>query len=404
VDRAAAARSGEARAAAPASWAITTRFTWNDHFRLKDGERRPGARKRAESAHFGPKIAVWRASPLLTRVAGVLRLQGVEVNTLNLERILAVVDFSSHGDVVLAQALALAKWHDAALDVLHLPGRLRLGRDTTAASAHATLVDFVARANPGRVATSAFVVEGRAVPSIIGHVRKRRSDLIVMGQSGWRPWPRRRLAATVTRRARRPVITVPRGASIDSVQTNFRRIVCAVDESIAARAALRTALHLAQESGGEVTVLHVVEGFPHDTVYSAASVPRLLEAFDRRAARIVRRLRTLVPPEALHWCDVDYRVIPGLASHTIATVASSQGADLVVVGGSPRSWPDLTPSTVAGVLARATCPVLTVPGRPGRAPGVEARPAIVDLEGFDVAQRAPVAAMSERGREVLWSS
>ena len=281
---------------------------------------------------------------------------------MNLERIVAVVEFSPHGAVVLAQALALAKWHDAALDVVHVARERWLGRKNTMAGVHAELVDFVAKSNTGRVTASAFVLEGPAMPSTSKHVTTRPADLIVMGQAKPHAWSRRRLTPAVASRTRLPVITVPRLASVDSIQTNFRRIVCAVDDSIAAAGALRVALHLGQESGGQVTVLHVVEGFPYETVYSASSVPRLLDEFDRRAMGTVRRLRTLVPPDAIDWCDVDYRVVPGLAHYTISSVASAEGADLVVVGGPPRRWLDLTASTAVGVLARSECPVLTVPG------------------------------------------
>ena len=296
-----------------------------------------------------------------------------------LERITCVVEFSSHGTVVLAQALALAKWHDTPLDVLLVPRRRRLGRTNTVAAVHATLVDFVAQSNTGRVATSAFVLEGRAIPSMAEHLRNRPADLIVMGQAGPRSWLRGRVATNVARRTRLPVIMVPKRASIGSVQTTFRRIVCAVDNSIAAAGALQTALHLGQESGGQVTVLHVVERFPYHTVYSASSVPRLLEEFDRHAVGITRRLRALVPRDALHWCDVDYRVVPGLAPTTIASVASAEGADLVVLGGPPRHWLDLTASTLAGVLARSECAVLTVPGPSGMAHDTGTRWPIVDM-------------------------
>jgi nucleotide-binding universal stress UspA family protein len=300
---------------------------------------------------------------------------------LNLERIVAVVEFSPHGTVVLAQALALARWHDATLDVVSVARQRRLGRTQTVTGSHSTLVDFVAQSQTGEVPVSAFVLEGRPTDSIARHVTTRPAQLIVMGQGGWHVWSRRRLVPSVARRTRLPVLTIPRRASIDSIQTNFRRIVCAVDDSAVAAGALQMALHLGQESDGQVTVLHVVEGFPFDSVYSAASVPRLLAEFDRRAMRIVQRLRTLVPLDALHWCDVDYRVVPGLAHHTIASVAAGEGADLVVVGSQPRHWLDLTAATVVGVLARAECPVLTVPGQPdltakaGRqSPGVEVVP------------------------------
>ncbi|MGV3516024.1 universal stress protein [Luteitalea sp.] len=283
-------------------------------------------------------------------------------------RIVSAVDFSPHGSVVLAQALALAEWHDAKLDVLHVSPARSGGRPNGAADLHAQLEALVARLNTARIPTSSFVRAGNPVSAIVEHVAMRPADLIVAGQMG----PRRaiyrspgRFAAAVARRTGCAVITVPRRASVEHVQAQFRRIVCGVDDSLAAERALQAALHLAQESGGQLTMLHVVEGFPHEPVYAASSVPRLLEDFDRRALTIVRRLERLVPRAALHWCDVNYRVLPGVPHRTITAVAAAEGADLIVVGRPPRHWLGGLGSTVAGILAHSTCPVLTVPGPSG---------------------------------------
>jgi nucleotide-binding universal stress UspA family protein len=146
---------------------------------------------------------------------------------------------------------------------------------------------------------------------------------------------------------------------------------------------LREALLLAQQSGGHLTVLHVVDRFPHETVYSAASVPRLLDEFDERAREITRRLRATIPPGALDWCDVEYRVLPGVPHITIAATAAAQAADLIVIGRPPRHWLGAVGSTVTGVLARATCPVLTIPGPAGLRPDLDMRRGgSRDVEGF----------------------
>lgn len=283
-------------------------------------------------------------------------------------RIVSAVDFSPHGSVILAQALALAEWHNAKLDVLHLSPARSGGHSNGAADLHAQLEALVARLNTARVPTSSFVRAGNPVSSIVKHVATRPADLIVAGQVG----PRRaiyrspgRFAAAVARRTGCAVITVPKRASVEHVQAQFRRIVCGVDDSLAAERAMQAALHLAQESGGQLTMVHVVEGFPHDPVYAASSVPRLLEEFDWRALTIVRRLKRLVPPAALHWCEVNYRVLPSVPHRSITAVAAAEDADLIVVGRAPRYWLGGLGSTVAGILAHSTCTVLTVPGPSG---------------------------------------
>lgn len=289
--------------------------------------------------------------------------------TLTSTRLACVVDFSPSGTVALAQALVLAERRRAPLDVLHIPGSRRED-PRVAVDLHTRLVALVADANAARVPTSVFVLYGRAVSAVAEHVEARPADLLVVGPAprGTIFRSRGRFAAAVARRAGCPVITLPKGTSVDDVRAQFRRIVCAVDGSLAAAGALQMAVHLAQQSGGHLTVLHVVDGFPQETVYSAASVPHLLQEFDRRGRAIVRRLRELVPPDALHWCEVDSRLVPGVAHRTIASVATAQSADLVVVGRPPQPWLGALGSTVARILARSECPVLTVPGPAGLLP------------------------------------
>ncbi|MGV3516036.1 universal stress protein [Luteitalea sp.] len=306
--------------------------------------------------------------------------------TMTSTRIACVVDFSSSGTVALAQALVLAERRGAPLDVLHIPGRRRED-PRVAVDLHTRLVALVADANAARVPTSVFVLSGRAVSVIAEHVEERPADLLVVGPAprGTIFRSRGRFAAAVARRAGCPVITLPKGTSVDDVRAQFRRIVCAVDGSLAAAGALQMALHLAQQSGSHLTVLHVVDGFPQETVYSAASVPHLLQEFDRRGRAIVRRLRELVPPDALPWGEVDYRLVPGVAHRTIASVATAQSADLVVVGRPPQSWLGALGSTGARILARSACPVLTVPGPPGLLPDVGRTAAIAAVERFRAA-------------------
>ncbi len=312
-------------------------------------------------------------------------------------RIVCAVDFSANGRAVLAHAAALADWHDAELDVLYVrPGR-RADDPSADEGLRAHLTEFVRQTAPAHVRTSAFVHGGEPVASLIGHVADRHADLAIVGQDG----PRRalfssrgRFAAAVARRASMPVITVTSRAPLIAPDAQFHRIVCAVDESLAAAGALRTAVALAQQSGGRLTVLNVVEGYPGVPVYAASSASRLLQEFSVRAEGIVARLRALVPAEVADWCDVDYQVLPGVPHDVIAVTAAAHGADLVVTGRPPQSWFGALGSTVSAVIARATCPVLTVPGPAGlRVDAPVQRNAPIDFAEF----RA--AALAARTRE-----
>ena len=325
-------------------------------------------------------------------------------------RIVCAVDFTANGRAVLARAVALADWHDAELDVLYVRpgGRTRTQQADEGLRAH--LVEFVRQSAPATLRAATFVHAGDPVTSTVSHVADRPADLVVVGQDGPRRalyWSRGRFAAAVARRVPAPVITVTDRAPHTSAEAQFRRIVCAVDTSRAAAGALDAALALAQRSRGHLTVLHVVERFPNEPVYTASSVSRLLEEFDAEARDITGRLRQLVPADALHWCDVDYRVLPGTVPGTIVSVASAEAADLLVVGSPPRSWFGAIGSTVAGVLARATSAVLTVPGPSGvRQEATPRRGDVVDLAHFralHVGAYAPVRDEGDGGG-TLWTT
>jgi nucleotide-binding universal stress UspA family protein len=309
---------------------------------------------------------------------------------LSATRIACVVDFSASGIVALTRALVLAKRRRAHLDVLHVSRARRGGPGDT--DLQARLVTWVADTNVAHVPTSVFVLHGRAVSAIADHVGERPADLLVLGPAprGTLYRLRGRFAAAVARRVACPVLTLPTGTSADGTGAQFRSIVCAVDGSAASAGALPIALHLAQQSGGHLTVLHVTQRFPQDAVYSAASVPCLLREFDERGQAIMHRLRTLVPAEATHWCKIDYRLVPGLAPDTIVSVAATQAADLVVVGQPPRHWLGALGSTVTSILAQSAIPVLTVPGPAGLLPVVSRHDAVAAIDAYRplIARRA----------------
>ncbi len=323
-------------------------------------------------------------------------------------RIVCAVDFSANGRAVLAQAVALAGWHEAELDVLFVrPGsRAKDAAGDDGLRAH--LVEFVRQAAPAHVRTSAFVHGGEPVSSVVDHVAERPADLAIVGQDGPRRalfWSRGRFAAAVARRISIPVITVTSRTPLIAPEAQFHRIVCAVDDSCAAAKALRTALGLAQQSGGRLTVLHVIDRDRQAPIYAASSASRLLGEFDARARGIATQLRSLVPDAALDWCEVDYRVLPGVPQAVITATAAADAADLLVVGRPPQSWFGAIGSTVSAVLARATCPVLTVPGAAGVRDATPAhRNAPVDIAEFRAATLAARARRPAEEERTLWTS
>jgi nucleotide-binding universal stress UspA family protein len=144
---------------------------------------------------------------------------------------------------------------------------------------------------------------------------------------------------------------------------HFSEIVCGTDFSTASFAALERALRLAQESGGRVHVLHVLEGLPGEFPVSGRRASRFLQEFRAIEARALEQLRAALPDDVSDWCEVEIRVTGGVPHREIVRMADSVGADLIVIGARPHGLVEraLASATLGGVLRRASAPVLAVP-------------------------------------------
>ena len=189
---------------------------------------------------------------------------------MNLSLILHPLDYSAGAKPALARALALAKRHDADLHVLHVRSRRR-GIDGEEA-AHARLREFVEARNPEGVKFETVILAGDPVTAVADYARHKSPDLLVVDKHGRRAsklWRAGVFAKELARLVACPTLTVPKSDDVanSTAGTSFREILCATDFSPASIAALKHALVLAQQSGGRLTALHVLDGFPYETVY-----------------------------------------------------------------------------------------------------------------------------------------
>jgi nucleotide-binding universal stress UspA family protein len=208
------------------------------------------------------------------------------------------------------------------------------------------------------------VTTGNAARAILEAAEQLPANLIVMGthsSSGFERLMLGSITEKVLRKAACPVLAVPRRADAPGgVGIVFRRILCAVDFSPCSRQALSYALSLAEEAGGALTLLNVVEGFDEEPLATAHfDVPEYRRHLEEAAAA---RLADLVPSETRTWCDCRTLVRVGKAHREILRVASTIDADLIVVGVRGRNAVDLAlfGSTTNQVVRAAECPVLTV--------------------------------------------
>jgi nucleotide-binding universal stress UspA family protein len=285
---------------------------------------------------------------------------------MNLSLILHPLDYSAGEKPALARALALAKWHDADLHLLHVRSRRRALHGEEAA--HARLREFVDARNPGGVKFEIVFLAGDPVAAVADYARHESPDLLVVDKHGRRPGTLRRagvFAKELARLVACPTLTVPDkfdGAS-PTADTSFREILCATDFSHASIAALTQALVLAQESGGRLTVLHVLDGFPYETVYSGSRAFRLIDEYHGLVAQVSGQLRHAIPHDALNWCDVQTRVVAGVPHRVILSTAVEIEPDLIVMGLPIRNALDtvVMGSTTDPVVRGTQYPVLLVP-------------------------------------------
>lgn len=299
---------------------------------------------------------------------------------IEIRRILCPTDLSDIAPRAFDHALALARFHQAEVELAYvseplLPGpvapasflpwavldpavrgRLQSALETLAAPAGAVGV-------PVRFG----VYEGRVIAEILDRARAWPADVVVMGthgRGGFERWVLGSVTEKVLRRAPCPVLTVPppaRGLH-PSGAVLFRTIVCPVDFSEASLAALGHALKLAEESCAEITVVHVLECLVEDEPgarIAGFDVPEFRRYLEKDARE---KLRGIVPEAARDWCRPRQEVVGGRPWREILRVAEERQADLVVMGVRGRSPVDIVlfGSTTQHVVRGAKCPVLVV--------------------------------------------
>lgn len=164
------------------------------------------------------------------------------------------------------------------------------------------------------------------------------------------------VSAAAVSRSRCPVMVVPEGSEL----VPGHPIVCAVDDSPAARSATRAALWLSLRLDSELLVVHAIASSPPPNASAAPGVPdRLVELERKEAARFLTRLAL---EEGLG-ADVERRLTHGGEAESIRELAEEEDASLVVVGtrrhGRLRAV--LVGSVSLDVRSSCSRPVVVVP-------------------------------------------
>jgi nucleotide-binding universal stress UspA family protein len=302
---------------------------------------------------------------------------------IEIQRILCPIDFSEFSRRALDHAVALAKWYDSTIALLHvctvapvaayapgsgvLPSAALTPEDRDALLA--AMRRFAENATSPDVLVELDIAEGSTTAAILDTVESMPADLLVMGTHGRSGFERLVLGSVtekVLRKSRCPVLTVPRGAGVSPVPpVLFKRIVCAIDFSDCSMHALNYGMSLAQEADADLIVVHVIElppGTPHAVDETVLAGPRLREyvTFAEEDARA--RLREAVPDSVRAYCHVDTELLSGKPYQEILRVADTRNADVLIVGIHGRGAIDrmFFGSTVQHLVRQASCPVLTL--------------------------------------------
>jgi nucleotide-binding universal stress UspA family protein len=304
----------------------------------------------------------------------------------DIRRILCPTDFSPVAEAALRHAVALARWYDARLVVLHVlaappppagmfqayAGPLQPGSPAEHRLLQA-LDRFTRPAEAAGIPTETHLREGNIAHTILELAEAHPADLLVMGTHGRGGFQRLVLGSVtekVLRQAPCPVLTVPPAAAKDPVSGPlFSRILCPVDLLGDSERALQYALSLAQEAKASLELLHVVEVPPDPLapeMIGRFELPELRRSLEKDARR---RLQDMVPAEARDWCDVKQTLSAGKPWQEVLRLSAGGAADLIVMGVRGRGALDvaLFGSNTQHVVRAADCPVLTVRDRAARA-------------------------------------
>jgi nucleotide-binding universal stress UspA family protein len=297
---------------------------------------------------------------------------------IRIARVLCPVDLSEPSRHALDHAVAVTRWFEAKLIVLHvfsaIPARIPV-------DAVALPPELIAPIEPDQVLGDArrfcgaslgtlestpeiVVKEGNAEHEIVAQAEHLAADLIVMGTHA-RKGIQRLLLGSVTERVLRtthvPVLTVPPAERAEPVM--YERILCPIESHESEPRALEHVLLLVlpflkgmaphtKRPGARLILLHVVEGV----------FEQLPEYFSVRERDAMKRLKKAVPADARGWCQPEARVTGGRADREILRVAGEVRANLIVmaVHGKGAINQRLYRSTTSHVIREANCPVLTL--------------------------------------------
>jgi len=290
-----------------------------------------------------------------------------------IRRILVAVDPSKPRDAAFDQALVLAHRWGAELYLVHARSPRPVSRvssldekgDATGRGAERSQLRSLVRSAEEEGVRAHVVTAAGAdqAGAIAAHAQLLTADLIVVprdfGSSRIARVPR--VAATIGRSAPVPVLIVPPHKTAGHrAGPPFKKIVVAVDFTVASALALRVTTDLIANGDAGATAVHALS-YPSPMAFSGGEAFYVVDDLKGRIEQARHRLRGVVPTTTRG--VVKPRVMAGAAHRAILDVAAEIEADLVVMGVPTRSRLSelFFGSTFRKVISQSLRPILAVP-------------------------------------------
>ena len=283
---------------------------------------------------------------------------------LLLKHILVAIDFSSISITALRHALGIARRCHSTVSLLHvIDGSFygTSGPDGIAVATECALRDgedlFAQLKQEHTVDGLKLDFDARVGPvweTVLEVIREKDSALLVLGthgRSGLGKLVLGSIAESAFREAPCPVLTVgPKVGPSKSRGAEAKHFLVPTDLSGESTNALRYGISLARATGGDLTLLHVLD--PH--AEQKSNGPNVV-------AEVKRRLDAFVNEHPGAAAMVSSRVEFGLPARLIVKVAEEERSDLIVMG--VRAWSiEGRPMwrTAYDIVIQAPCPVLSM--------------------------------------------
>src|SRR5689334_14462996 len=301
---------------------------------------------------------------------------------VSVKNVLFATDFSATSEAALPYATAICRRFGSTLHSVHVVSDTSLllmtgGVDYVSMStiyedAHTEAkekLDQIAAGLEG-IPHRSYVRHGQVWKRLSEIIEENKIDLIVVGthgRTGLGKWLLGSVAEDILRHAPCPVLTVgpkvsgraklptfhDHGQQLAPLELEIRQILFATNFAFNSALVAQQAVALAEEFRARLTLLHVIEDYTQ-----LGSRPGPIEDG-------FRRLRELIPLDAVLQYLPETILEYGAPSERILTMALERESDLIVlgarvaaeVGNTHLPW-----STAHDVIAHAHCPVLTIRG------------------------------------------